>query len=97
MALSLMGLVERFMNLKLMVHGYEVTGGNADETVAEINGVLEPLRSMTVNLQVAPTPRHVRVRFECEGTRKQQAAVLASLRQSGKFQTVTALGPVQAE
>lgn len=85
------------MNLKLMVHCYEVTGGSAEETVSEINGELEPLRFMALNLQVAPTPRHVRVRFECEGTRKQQAAVLARLLQSGKFRTVTALGPVQAE
>ena len=50
-----------------------------------------------INLQVAPTPRHVRVRFECEGTRKQQKAVLRMLRESGKFETVTPLGPVESE
>lgn len=96
-ALSLVGLVESFLNLKLLVHAYEVTGAAADETVAEINGALEPLHSMTMNLQVAPTPHHVRVRFECEGTRKHQVVVLEALRQSGKFRTVTALGPVQPE
>jgi putative Mg2+ transporter-C (MgtC) family protein len=95
--LSLVGLMERFMNLKMMLHGYEVTGSNTDEIVAEVNGVLEPLRLMTMSLQAARTPQHVRVRFECEGTRKQQEAVLASLRESGKFTTVAALGPVQAE
>jgi len=95
--LSLLGFFERFMNLKLTLHGYEVAGISADETTAEVSGVLEPLHFMMLNTQVAPTPRHVRVRFECEGTRKQQAAVLRGLRQSGKFETVTALGPVQSE
>jgi hypothetical protein len=49
------------------------------------------------NVEVAPTPRHVRVRFECEGTHKQQKAVLRMLRESGKFESVTPLGPVQSE
>ena len=96
-ALSLVGIIERILNLKVMVYGYEVAGATADGTVAEIHGALEPLRSMAMNLQVAPTPLHVRVRFECEGTRKLQASVLAHLRGCGKFRTVTALGPVQPE
>jgi hypothetical protein len=49
------------------------------------------------NPQVAPTPRHVRLRFEFEGTRKLQARVFKMLRESGAFESVAALGPVQAE
>jgi len=48
-------------------------------------------------VQVAPTPRHVRVHFECEGTRTRHAEVLRMLEQSGAFDSVIALGPVEAE
>lgn len=95
--LWLLGLFERFLNLKVMVHCYEVAGRNADDTQAQVNGLLEPLHSMMMNVQVAPTPVHVRVRFECDGTRKKQARIFAILRDSGLFESVAALGPVQSE
>ena len=95
--LSLLGLIERFVNLKVMVHCYEVSGANADDVQKLVNQLLEPLHSMMLNVQIAPTPVHVRVRFECEGTRKKQANVFQVLRDSGSFDSVAALGPVQAE
>jgi putative Mg2+ transporter-C (MgtC) family protein len=95
--LLLLGGMERFTNLKSMVHAYEVAGPSGDAIVTEVNEALEALHFFPSNVQLAPTPRHVRVRFECGGTRKQQKAVLHRLQQSGKFETVTALGPVQAE
>jgi putative Mg2+ transporter-C (MgtC) family protein len=95
--LSLLGVIERFLNLKRMLYGYEVAGKGIDETTAEINAVLEPLHFMMLNTQVAPTPSHTRLYFECEGTRKQQTSILRSLQQSGKFDAVTVLGPVQPE
>jgi putative Mg2+ transporter-C (MgtC) family protein len=95
--LILLGVAERFLNLKLMIRGYEVTGPTAEELLALVNAALEPLHSFIEGVQVAPTPRHVRLRFQYEGTRKQQAHVLESLRQSGAFESVTDLGPVQAE
>jgi putative Mg2+ transporter-C (MgtC) family protein len=95
--LWLLGLFERFLNLKVMVHCYEVAGRTADDTQAQVNGLLEPLHSMMMNVQVAPTPVHVRVRFECDGTRKKQARIFAILRDSGLFESVAALGPVQSE
>jgi len=52
---------------------------------------------MTQNVHVAPTPVHVRVRFECEGTRKKHADIIRLLRDSGSFDSVADLGPVQAE
>jgi putative Mg2+ transporter-C (MgtC) family protein len=95
--LLLLGGLEKIFNLKVMVYAYEVVGAAAEQITTEVNAALEPLHFFPFNVQVAPTPRHVRVRFECEGTRKQQQAVLRSLEQSGKFDLVTALGPVQAE
>lgn len=95
--LSLLGLTERFLNLKIMVHSYEVSGRSADDVKYQVNALLEPLHSMMMNVQVAPTPGHVRLRFECEGTRKKQAHILRLLRDSGAFDSVAALGPVQAE
>jgi len=95
--LSLLGLCERFLNLKVMIYCYEVTGNDADDVRHHVNGILEPLHSIMQNVQVAPTPVHVRVRFECEGTRKRQANVFRLLRESGAFDSVAALGPVQAE
>src|SRR6185437_11108685 len=62
--LSLLGLMERFLNLKPMVHCYDVTGKSADAIQHQINGLLEPLHSMITHVHVAPTPVHVRVRFE---------------------------------
>jgi len=95
--LLLLGFLERFTNLKVMVYAYEVTGPSAEETTALVNGVLEPLHFIMQNVQIALTPLHVRVRFDCEGTRKKQERVLSRLRDSKAFETVTALGPVQAE
>lgn len=95
--LSLLGLGERFLNLKIMVHCYEVTGHSADEIKQQVNGLLEPLHSMMQNVHVAPTPVHVRVHFECEGTRRKHADIVRRLRDSGAFDSVADLGPVQAE
>ena len=95
--LWLLGLLERFLNLKVMIYGYEVAGRTAEDVQSQVNGLLEPLHSMIMNVQVAPTPVHVRVRFECDGTRKKQARILAVLRDSKLFDSVAALGPVQAE
>lgn len=95
--LSLLGLGERYLNLKIMIYGYEVTGADPDHIQRRINGLLEPLHSMMQNVQVAPTPLHVRLRFECEGTRTKQALIFQLLRDSGSFDSVAALGPVQAE
>jgi putative Mg2+ transporter-C (MgtC) family protein len=97
LVLLLLGATERILNLKVMLHGYEVSGPAADETTARINQVLEPLHAIMLNIHVAPTPRHTRIHFECEGTRKQQAQILKSLQQSGAFESVASLGPVQVE
>jgi putative Mg2+ transporter-C (MgtC) family protein len=95
--LLLLGATEKVLNLKVMVHAYEVTGPSAEQATAQVNDALEPLHFFAMNVHVAPTPRHVRVRFECEGTRKQQKAVLQRLRQCEQFEAVSDLGSVQSE
>jgi hypothetical protein len=95
--LSLLGFLEGWMNLKRMVYRYELTGSDPALVSCEVNSLLEPLHTLMLNVQVAPTPTHVRLQFECSGTRKQQSAILRALQQSGKFLTVVGIGPVQAE
>lgn len=95
--LLFLGLIERFLNLKIVLHCYEVTGPSADHLTTLVNGVLEPLHAVMLNPQLAPTPRHVRLRFEYEATRKGQTKVLAMLRESNAFESIAALGPVQPE
>lgn len=95
--LLLLGVIERSFNLKMMIYAYEVSGRSADEITTQLNGLLEPLHSIPRNIEVAPTPQHVRIHFECEGTVKMQARVDSLLRQSSAFESVAALGPVQWE
>jgi putative Mg2+ transporter-C (MgtC) family protein len=95
--LSLLGIIERTLNLKVMIHAYEVAGRSADEITLRVNGLLEPLHSILQNVQVAPTPEHIRVHFECEGTRKMHARIVKILLESAAFESVTPLGPVQSE
>lgn len=95
--LSLLGVLERFLNLKKMVYCYEVSGASSEEMRHRINGLLEPLHAMMTNVRTASTPVHVRMHFDCEGTRNRQAEILRRLRDSGAFDNVVTLGPVQAE
>ena len=95
--LLLLGTIERLVNLKVMLYAYEVAGASEDEATARINEILEPMHAMMYNQQVAATPRHVRIHFECEGTRRQQAHIFSGLKNSGAFETVASLGPVQSE
>jgi len=95
--LLLLGAIERLLNLKIMVHAYEVSGRSAELVTANVNGVLEPLHFMMMNTQIAPTPQHIRVRFECEGTRQQLAQAFRHLEQSRAFESVVLLGPVRQE
>jgi putative Mg2+ transporter-C (MgtC) family protein len=97
LCLFLLGRAEERFGLKTTVCSYEVAGGSADEITAEINRILEIVHAMMQNMQVAPTPQHVRVQFELEGTRKHQEVVLHGLKQSSVFESATLLGPVHPE
>src|SRR5579864_944075 len=66
LCLFLLGRAEERFGLKAAVHAYEVAGRSTDEITLEVNRVLESVHGMPENLQVAPTPQHVRVQFELE-------------------------------
>lgn len=95
--LFLLGNAEQVFNLKVAVHSYEVTGRSADDITTEVNGVLECIHGMMENVQVAQTRQHVRLQFDLEGTRKEQAQVLWALKQSAVLESVVPLGLVQPE
>jgi putative Mg2+ transporter-C (MgtC) family protein len=96
-ALFLLGKSELRFNLKLLVYVYEVTGPSADEMSLEVNRVLEPKRALMHNRQVAPTPDHVRMQFELEGTRELQEEYLRALRESKILRSAASLGPLERE
>jgi len=95
--LLLLGGIERWLNLKVMLHAYEVSGPSAEAVTARVNEVLEPLHAIMLNTQLAQTPSRMRIHFECEGTRKQQLQILKRLEDSRAFDSVASLGPVQSE
>jgi putative Mg2+ transporter-C (MgtC) family protein len=97
LCLFLLGRVEERFGLKTAICSYEVAGRAADEVTAEINRVLETVHGIMQNVQVAPTPEHVRIQFQLEGTRKHQELVLRGLKQSPVFESATPLGPVHSE
>ena len=70
--LSLLGLIERFLNLKVTLHCYEVTGPTAEELTIQVNGALEPIHAVMQNVQIAPPhdmfgcALNLRARAECK-------------------------------
>jgi putative Mg2+ transporter-C (MgtC) family protein len=97
LCLYLLGHAEEKFGLKTAVHGYEVSGRTADEVTLELNRLLESVHAMMDDVQIAPTPKHVRVHFELEATRRDQRQVLQMLKQSPVFESATWLGPVNVE
>jgi putative Mg2+ transporter-C (MgtC) family protein len=97
LCLFLLGRAEERFGLKTAVCGYEVAGRSADEVTAEVNRILESVHAMMQNVQVAPTPQHVRVQFELQATHKHQEQVVHGLKQSPVFESATVLGPVHVE
>jgi putative Mg2+ transporter-C (MgtC) family protein len=93
--LFLLGRAEQ--RFKVLVNTYEVTGSSTDVINNEVNLVLEQIHSMMQNIQVAVTPRHVRLQFDVEGTGKEQDVVLRALKQSTVLEQVVPLGPVETE
>ena len=95
--LFLLGRAEQQFNIKLQVNTYEVAGSGADVIQSDVNLLLERVHGMMQDVQVAATPKHVRLQFDFEGTRKEQESVLQALKQSSVLENVTPLGPVRTE
>jgi putative Mg2+ transporter-C (MgtC) family protein len=93
--LFLLGAAEDRFSLKLAVHTYEVTGPSADVISAEVNRILENIRAITQNVQIAATPQHVRFQFDVEGTHKEQKQIFHQFTQSAVFENAVTVGRVQ--
>jgi putative Mg2+ transporter-C (MgtC) family protein len=97
LCLFLLGNAEQKLNLKLVVHSYEVTGRSAEDIRAEVNSALECIHGMMDNVHVAETRQHVRLQFDLEGTQREQQQVLEALKKSSVLESVVPLGLVQPE
>lgn len=95
--LFLLGRAEQSLNLKLLLHTYEVTGPSQDLITDEVNRALEAFHFIMQNVHVAATTEHVRLQFDVEGRRKEHDRVLQALRQSRGLSNATDLGAVQWE
>lgn len=95
--LFLLGKAEQSLNVKLLVHTYEVVGPSEEIITEEVNRALEAVHSIMQNVHVAVTKQHVRLQFDLEGKRRQQEKVLRILEQSAALRNVIDLGPLQWE
>jgi len=95
--LFLLGKAEQALNVKLLVHTYEVVGQSEEVITEEVNRALEAVHSIMQNVHVAATKQHVRLQFDLEGKRKQQELALRTLKQSSALVSAVDLGPVQWE
>ena len=96
-ALFILGMAERQLNLRAMQFTYEVTGQNADDLTMEVNRILEPWHVMLQNSHAAHTKQHVRLQFTLMGTRKEHRRYLQGLQQSSTFETVAPVRPLETE
>jgi len=97
LALFLLGMAERQLNLRIVQFTYEVTGQNSDDLAMEVNRILEQWHAFMENTRLAPTKQHVRVQFELQGTRRQHGRYLHGLQQSSTFESVVSVGPTEKE
>ena len=97
LALIALGRLEKNFNLKLLMMKYEVTGSSVEQVSREVNLLLEREHRMMLNVATADTGTHVRVRFEVEGTHREQLQLLRLLTESRGLASVASLGPVDRE
>ena len=95
--ICLYGLGRFEQRFKPLLTAYEVTGANADGIVGEVNRVLEQDHRLMHSVQIARADSHVRLQFVVDGTPAQQHVILLELRRSTVFQSVSSLGPTEAE
>ena len=92
-----LGRMEKTLNVKVLLIGYEVTGGSVDEITKEVNRILEHQHRMMLNAVSGNTGQHVRLQFEVSGCNRDQNVLLRELQASSVLGSVTSLGPVELE
>lgn len=96
-ALAVLGKLEARFGMRSLTTTYEVTGVNAETVLVEANRVLDEVHCTMQNVRVAGSPGHVRVLFNVDGLREDQAQINVLLHQSTVFATVGSLGTLEHE
>ena len=81
LALSFLGILERRFSLKALPRMYEVQGGQAEQIIAAVNGVLEDQHKIMQSVQVGRSNGHYRVQFVVAATQREHTNLLLRLRQ----------------
>lgn len=97
LSLFALGHIEETFNLKLLLSGYEVTGGSLDEITNEVNRILESHHRLMDNVNSGNTGEHVRLQFEVPGCSREQKELLRQLKASTVLQSAISLGHVERE
>jgi putative Mg2+ transporter-C (MgtC) family protein len=97
LVLFALGRFEDIFNLKVFSFSYEVTAKASEEVVLEVNSLLEADHRMMDNVRIAQTPNHFRVQFTVDGTFRENARLLAQLRECEIIESVYSAGPTEHE
>ena len=96
-ALTFLGVVEKRYNLKDLMMMDEVRGGQADEIIAAVNGVLEVDRKIMQSVQIGRSDGHYRVQFTVLATHVEHTRLLKRLREMAHIGDVECLGVTDHE
>ena len=91
-ALEVLGVAERRLNLKPALSSYEVLGESAEAIIAEVSSVLELLRKSMEGVRVQREDGRYRVEFSVVGTRTEQTELFQQLRLSPTLRNISSLG-----
>ena len=97
LTLFALGHIEQTFSLKTLLVTYEITGASAEEISREVNHILERSHRLMLNVVSAATGQHIRLQFDLSGCNRDQKKLLAELKTSSVFGSVTCLGPVEVE
>lgn len=97
LALTLLGVVEKRFSLKEIAMIYELTGAQAEEIIASVNGVLEGERKMMQSVQIGRSDGHYRVQFTVNATQKEHHGLMEKFRGIPIAERVQCLGATDFE
>jgi putative Mg2+ transporter-C (MgtC) family protein len=94
-SLFVLGHLEETLNLKLLLHSYEVRGASVEEISNEVNRILESHHRLMQNVMSGSTGQHIRLQFDVEGCQSEQTELLRELKASTVLQGAFSLGHVE--
>jgi putative Mg2+ transporter-C (MgtC) family protein len=97
LALIILGVLEKRFNLKELTMLYEMTGPQAEEIIAGVNGVLEKDHKIMQTVQIGRSDGHFRVQFSVNATHQEHQSILKRLREVPQAQNVQCLGVTDHE